>query len=54
MLLQTIFQKKIILGFKRFEKLRYGENPHQKGAIYGKSDNLDLYKLNGKQLSYNN
>ncbi len=48
------FSKKIILGFKRFEKLRYGENPHQKGAIYGKSDNLDLYKLNGKQLSYNN
>ena len=48
------FSKKIILGFNLIEKLRYGENPHQKGAIYGKSKNLDLDKLNGKQLSYNN
>ncbi|WP_347157280.1 bifunctional phosphoribosylaminoimidazolecarboxamide formyltransferase/IMP cyclohydrolase [Pontibacter chitinilyticus] len=33
--------------------LRYGENPHQKGAFYGKLDDL-FEQLNGKQLSYNN
>lgn len=33
--------------------LRYGENPHQKGAFYGKMEELfDI--LNGKTLSYNN
>ena len=33
--------------------LRYGENPHQKGAFYG---NFDRYfeKENGKEISYNN
>jgi phosphoribosylaminoimidazolecarboxamide formyltransferase/IMP cyclohydrolase len=33
--------------------LRYGENPHQKGAFYGKLNDL-FEKLNGKELSYNN
>ncbi len=33
--------------------LRYGENPHQKGAFYGKIDDL-FDQLNGKELSYNN
>ena len=47
---------KVISG-KRFEKLRYGENPHQQSAIYvndtiGKG--IGLEKLNGKNLSYNN
>ena len=46
--------KKIILGLSKFEKLRYGENPHQSGTIYTRSKNLGLEKLNGKQLSYNN
>lgn len=34
-------------------KLRYGENPHQKGVFFG---NLDKYldQLHGKELSYNN
>ena len=41
---------KVISG-KRFEKLRYGENPHQQSAIYvndtiGKG--IGLEKLNGK------
>jgi len=39
---------------KLIEKLRYGENPHQKGSLYGVLDNLNLNKLHGKQLSYNN
>ena len=48
------FSKKIILGLNRVEKLRYGENPHQGGALYAASEDLGLEKLNGKQLSYNN
>ena len=46
-------QKKIIYG-NLIEKLRYGENPHQEGAIYSTSKKLDIKKLHGKQLSYNN
>ena len=48
------FPKRMILGFNHLETLRYGENPHQNGAIYSSSKNLNLIKLNGKQLSYNN
>ncbi len=33
--------------------LRYGENPHQEGAFYGKLDDT-LEKIQGKELSYNN
>ena len=35
------------------QSLRYGENPHQKGALYG---NWGMYykQLQGKELSYNN
>ena len=48
-------KKKLIYG-NIIEKLRYGENPHQEGAIYSnKYDlNTNIKKLNGKQLSYNN
>jgi phosphoribosylaminoimidazolecarboxamide formyltransferase/IMP cyclohydrolase len=34
-------------------KLRYGENPHQKGAFYGRFEDI-LEQLNGKEISYNN
>lgn len=33
--------------------LRYGENPHQKGAFYGSLDNC-FTQLHGKEISYNN
>ncbi len=33
--------------------LRYGENPHQKGAFYGDFEAM-FDKLHGKELSYNN
>ncbi len=46
-------QKKIIHG-NLIEKLRYGENPHQKGAVYSKNNSLNIQQLHGKQLSYNN
>jgi phosphoribosylaminoimidazolecarboxamide formyltransferase / IMP cyclohydrolase len=34
-------------------RLRYGENPHQTGALYGDFDK-HFEKLHGKELSYNN
>jgi phosphoribosylaminoimidazolecarboxamide formyltransferase / IMP cyclohydrolase len=46
-------KKKIIYG-NLIEKLRYGENPHQKAAVYSKTHNLNLEQIHGKQLSYNN
>ena len=46
-------KKKLIYG-NLIETLRYGENPHQKSAIYSKSKNLSIYQIHGKQLSFNN
>jgi phosphoribosylaminoimidazolecarboxamide formyltransferase/IMP cyclohydrolase len=49
-------EKKTIFG-RRFKKLRYGENPHQKSSIYINDYNdkeLGLNQLGGKDLSYNN
>jgi phosphoribosylaminoimidazolecarboxamide formyltransferase/IMP cyclohydrolase len=34
-------------------ELRYGENPHQRAALYGRFDD-DFRQLHGKELSYNN
>ena len=48
------FPEKKIFSSKLLYKLRYGENPHQKSAIYSFNDTLNLKQLNGKQLSYNN
>ena len=45
--------RKIIYG-NLIEKLRYGENPHQESAIYSKKQDLNINKIHGKQLSYNN
>ena len=45
--------KKTVHG-KLIGKLRYGENPHQQGSLYGTTDNLDIEKIYGKELSYNN
>ncbi|HVC95171.1 MAG TPA: bifunctional phosphoribosylaminoimidazolecarboxamide formyltransferase/IMP cyclohydrolase [Pirellulales bacterium] len=47
------------LEFSRREVLRYGENPHQRAALYAEPDasgaNLVTAKqLHGKELSYNN
>ena len=46
-------QKKIIYG-NLIDKLRYGENPHQKSAIYSQNNLLKIKQLHGKRLSYNN
>ena len=50
----TQFPKKKTIHANLIEKLRYGENAHQQSAIYSQKDNLDLIKLHGKTLSYNN
>ena len=43
----------IFLNSPRSKTLRYGENPHQKAALYG--DFLENFEqLQGKELSYNN
>ncbi len=50
----TSFPQKKIFHSKLIENLRYGENPHQKSAIYSLDDSLNLNQLHGKKLSYNN
>ena len=41
------------LSLPRVQQLRYGENPHQKAALYGRF--LEHFQqLHGKELSYNN
>ncbi len=52
--LKISFPKKKIVHANLIEKLRYGENPHQESALYSKYKNLNLNKIHGKQLSYNN
>ncbi|GAB4315133.1 MAG: bifunctional phosphoribosylaminoimidazolecarboxamide formyltransferase/IMP cyclohydrolase [Bacteroidales bacterium] len=41
------------VSFQPYRELRYGENPHQRGAFFGPLDDL-FEQLNGKALSYNN
>ncbi len=47
------------LTLRRKAELRYGENPHQRAAVYGQVDLsgpslVTARQLNGKELSYNN
>ena len=48
------FPRRKVIASNLIKKLRYGENPHQKSAIYSTSNSLNLIQLHGKQLSYNN
>ncbi|HZX19787.1 MAG TPA: bifunctional phosphoribosylaminoimidazolecarboxamide formyltransferase/IMP cyclohydrolase [archaeon] len=53
------FPEKLSLGFEKASELRYGENPHQKAALYlkpvrEKNGIVDAEQLNGKELSFNN
>jgi phosphoribosylaminoimidazolecarboxamide formyltransferase/IMP cyclohydrolase len=41
------------LSLRKIEELRYGENPHQRAALYGDFFNY-FEKLHGKELSFNN
>jgi len=47
--LPAVFQ----ITLPKEQDLRYGENPHQKGALYGAFGGL-FRKLHGKELSFNN
>lgn len=53
------FPNTLTLTYEKVQEMRYGENPHQKGALYkeiGKCEgSLTIAKqLNGKELSFNN
>ena len=49
-------ERKTIFG-RKLQKLRYGENPHQKSSIYINDYNdkqIGFNQIHGKELSYNN
>ena len=49
-------ERKTIFG-RKFQKLRYGENPHQQSSIYVNDyddEKLGFKQIHGKELSYNN
>ncbi|MBG9984785.1 bifunctional phosphoribosylaminoimidazolecarboxamide formyltransferase/IMP cyclohydrolase [Aerococcaceae bacterium DSM 111022] len=49
------FPEYLTKGYRFGEELRYGENPHQKAALYVESDpTYEFKQLHGKQISYNN
>lgn len=47
------FPANYTLSLKKAQSLRYGENPHQKAALYG-TFHGHFQQLQGKELSYNN
>jgi phosphoribosylaminoimidazolecarboxamide formyltransferase / IMP cyclohydrolase len=51
------FPRTLRLSFNKIMDLRYGENPHQKAAMYSDGSNAGVAnarQLQGKELSYNN
>ena len=51
------FPETLRLSFRKALDLRYGENPHQKAALYGDGSGkgvANAKQLQGKELSYNN
>jgi len=45
----------LVLPLTKIQDLRYGENPYQQAALYGRNPNaVDFEYLHGKELSYNN
>ena len=61
--LQSTVQKRLLrlagfpatlnLSYAKAQSLRYGENPHQRAALYG-AFHEHFQQLQGKELSYNN
>ncbi len=56
---KEILPGKLTLDFEKIQDLRYGENPHQKGALYiekglKSSGVVKARQLHGKELSFNN
>ena len=52
--LDNEFPEIFTVQFTHGRKLRYGENPHQQGAVYGITGIAGTEPLQGKQMSYNN
>lgn len=56
----NFFPKEVVLKFIKKQNLRYGENQHQKSAVYITKNVSDpgtissSYQIHGKKLSYNN
>jgi phosphoribosylaminoimidazolecarboxamide formyltransferase / IMP cyclohydrolase len=53
----TEFPETLRLNYRKKMPLRYGENPHQKAALYTDGSNVGIAngkQLQGKELSYNN
>ena len=51
------FPENLRLSFKKVTDLRYGENPHQKAAMYSDGSGTgvaNVRQVQGKELSYNN
>ncbi len=53
------FPQELTLTYEKVQEMRYGENPHQKGALYKEIRNCEgsltiAKQLNGKELSFNN
>jgi phosphoribosylaminoimidazolecarboxamide formyltransferase/IMP cyclohydrolase len=44
----------LTLQFRNRRQLRYGENPHQKGAVFGEEGIAAVIPLQGREMSYNN
>ncbi|MCP2599240.1 bifunctional phosphoribosylaminoimidazolecarboxamide formyltransferase/IMP cyclohydrolase, partial [Candidatus Aminicenantes bacterium AC-335-B20] len=54
---KEFFTPVINLSLLKIQELRYGENPHQKGALYSEPDSpffQNMIKYQGKELSFNN
>ena len=54
-----VFPSHFVISYDKFLDLSYGENPHQKGALYVESTAHEhvlsgVAKLHGKELSFNN
>ncbi len=53
----TAFPSTLRINMRQAQSLRYGENPHQKAALYSDGSGLGVAgatQLQGKELSYNN
>ncbi|MFA5140470.1 MAG: bifunctional phosphoribosylaminoimidazolecarboxamide formyltransferase/IMP cyclohydrolase [Elusimicrobiota bacterium] len=50
------FPERLTVSLDKVQALRYGENPHQRAALYRRSEFPDpsFEQLQGKELSYNN
>jgi phosphoribosylaminoimidazolecarboxamide formyltransferase/IMP cyclohydrolase len=57
MSMQGCLPQYLVTAYQKVQDLRYGENWHQKAAVYRRPGRLGLFdaeKLNGKEMSYNN